>query len=180
MIDNIRYWYAYRTNRTPDEFDEHDNHICNVISEWTKENKLKINTEDWSECECKTCGNKWNSADTEHFNISFCNSCHGTKIGGKYYEQEDKWSDIYDAFHTSIEESALQVTTEYHDLEEETHALAEECKRIHEVMLQRNELTKAALHLLELYDNPPKTTPEKSWSAQITNAYEALRKAIVR
>jgi len=91
---------------------------------------------DWSECECKTCGHKWNAADTEHFNISFCNSCHGTKIGGKYYEQEDKWSDIYDAFHTAIEESALQGTTEYHDLEEETHTLAEECKRINDVFFQ--------------------------------------------
>lgn len=134
--------------------------------------------QNWSECECKDCGHKWNASDTEHFNISFCNSCHGTNIGGKYYDQEDKWSDVYDAFHTAIEESALQVTTEYHDLEEETHTLAEECKRIHEVMMQRDVLGKAAKHLLNLYDNPIVTTETSSWSKQITLAYEDLRKAL--
>jgi hypothetical protein len=179
MIDNIRYWYAYRTNRTPDEFDEYDSHICDIVAAWSKENKSEINNSDWSECKCKDCGYTWNASDTEHFNISFCNSCHGTNIGGKYYEQEDNWSDIYDAFLTAIEESGLQGTTKYHDLENETHTLAEECKRIHEVMLQRNELTKAALHLLNLHDNPIKTT-RNSWSKQITLAYEELRKAIVR
>jgi len=165
------------------EFPEPTIDCCVVCDEKTEVHPTCIHcikhTNDWSECECKTCGHKWNAADTEHFNISFCNSCHGTKICGKYYEQEDKWSDIYDAFHTAIEESALQGTTKYHDLENETHTLAEECKRIHEVMLQRNELTKAALHLLELYDNPIKTMQD-SWSKQITLAYEALRKAIVR
>lgn len=92
--------------------------------------------DNWSECECKDCGHKWNASSTEHFNISFCNSCHGTNIGGKYYERDDRWSDVYDAFHTAIQESALQVTTEYHDLEEETHTLAEECKRINDVFFQ--------------------------------------------
>jgi hypothetical protein len=156
---------------------------CVVCDEKTEVHPTCIHcikhTNNWSECECKTCGHKWNAADTEHFNISFCNSCHGTNIGGKYYEQEDKWSDIYDAFHTAIQESALQVTTEYHDLDQETHTLAEECKRIHEVMLQRDALTKAAKHLLDLHDSPIKTM-EDSWSKQITLAYEALRNAIVR
>lgn len=141
--------------------------------------KMETTGGGWSECECKDCGSKWDAEYTEHFNISFCNSCHGTNIGGKYYEQEDKWSDIYDAFHNAIEESALQVTTKYHDLEQETHNLADECKRIHEVMLQRDELTKSALHLLNLHDNPINTMKD-SWSKQITLAYEALRKAIVR
>lgn len=95
-----------------------------------------VTKNDWSECTCKDCGHTWNASDTEHFNISFCNSCHGFNIGGKYYEHEDKWSDIYDAFHTAIEESALQVTTKYHDLEQETHMLAEECKRINDVFFQ--------------------------------------------
>ena len=158
---------------------------CVVCDEMTEVHEACIhcidgtNKDGWDECKCKDCGHKWNASKTEHFNISFCNSCHGTNIGGKYYEQEDRWSDIYDAFHTAIEESGLQGTTKYHDLENETHTLAEECKRIHEVMLQRDELTKAALHLLNLHDNPIKTT-RNSWSKQITLAYEALRKAIVR
>lgn len=154
---------------------------CVVCDEKTEVNPTCIHcikhTNDWPECECKDCGHKWNAADTEHFNISFCNSCHGTNIGGKYYEQEDKWSDIYDAFHTAIQESALQGTTEYHNLEQETHTLAEECKRIHEVMMQRDVLTKAAKHLLDLHDNPIVTTENNSWSRQITLAYDELRKA---
>jgi len=155
---------------------------CMVCEARTEVHEVCMNcikhNEDWSECRCKDCGHTWNASKTEHFNISFCNSCHGTNIGGKYYEQEDKWSDVYDAFHTAIEESALQVTNEYHDLEEETHTLAEECKRIHDVMMQRDELAKAAKHLLDLYDNPIVTTETKSWSKQISLAYEDLRNAI--
>lgn len=40
----------------------------------------------WSHCQCKDCGYEWNAGETEHFNISFCDNCHGFNIGGKYHE----------------------------------------------------------------------------------------------
>jgi len=40
-MDEIKEWYAAKINKSVDEFDDVDVHICRVVFVWSKENKPK-------------------------------------------------------------------------------------------------------------------------------------------
>ena len=47
------------------------------------------------ECTCNNCGYTWDASKTEHFNITFCDACGSTDIGGNYWGKSSNREKVY-------------------------------------------------------------------------------------